>query len=205
MHLYQAGETSQAICYDCSDLVPTTFSYRDVPFDDGVGTAKGILASVCDRCGGVVAIPAQSTPAIRRAREQSDVSLEIMLPAPDLELLDLAAFRIDQAATPRLRKVLIAHYIHRAARKEQHGEKARRKAEAVSKLGRAAKGVPRRRLSMKISPRMDEELRSLMAASGREKTEVVRGLIHLIGDEIVHPASPRGLDKLRDIAAVAAA
>ena len=67
MKLYAAGEKSKAICEDCGALVSTTFVYRDVPFDDGHGVVKDVLASVCDQCDRVVALPAQSTPAVRRA------------------------------------------------------------------------------------------------------------------------------------------
>ncbi|WP_172746163.1 hypothetical protein [Neorhizobium sp. T7_12] len=52
---------------------------------------KGILAAVCDECDAVVAIPAQSTPAIRRAREVAEVALEVSIPAPEVEILDAAA------------------------------------------------------------------------------------------------------------------
>ena len=74
MKLYSAGDKSKAICESCQELVETTFLYRDVPFDDGSGEVKDILASVCDRCGEVVAIPAQSLPSIRRTGEGRGLS-----------------------------------------------------------------------------------------------------------------------------------
>jgi hypothetical protein len=67
-NLYQEGEKSKAICETCHQIVTTTFARRDVPFSDGNGEVKNILVSVCDHCDQVVAIPAQSTPAIREAR-----------------------------------------------------------------------------------------------------------------------------------------
>lgn len=68
MKLYRAGDKSKALCGACETAVSTTFAYRDVPFDDGLGTVKDVLAAVCDQCGAVAAIPAQSTPAIRQSR-----------------------------------------------------------------------------------------------------------------------------------------
>lgn len=68
MKPHTPGSSSKGICEDCKAIVPTTFTYRDVPFSDGSGTVKNILVAVCDQCDGVVAIPAQSIPAIRRAR-----------------------------------------------------------------------------------------------------------------------------------------
>ena len=68
---HATGDKSQAICPSCG-LGPTTFVVRDVPFDDGRGVAPGILVAACDRCGDVVSIPVQSTPAIKAAREFSE-------------------------------------------------------------------------------------------------------------------------------------
>ena len=69
MKVYEVGDKSKAVCEDCESLVSTTFEYRDVPFDNGRGTVKGVLAEVCNRCDNVVALPAQSTPAVRQALE----------------------------------------------------------------------------------------------------------------------------------------
>jgi ribosomal protein L40E len=74
MKLHEVGTASKAICEHCKALVPTTFRYRDVLFDDGTGTAENILVAVCDQCDAVLASPAQSTPAIRRARDAAMVS-----------------------------------------------------------------------------------------------------------------------------------
>ena len=68
MKLYRPGDKSRAICTLCGSVVPTTLAPRDVPFSDGAGSARGVLAATCDHCGSVVAVPAQSTPAITAAR-----------------------------------------------------------------------------------------------------------------------------------------
>lgn len=68
---YAAGDQSQAICAQCAKLVSATFAHRDIAFDDGSGVVRDILAAVCDVCDAVVAVPAQSTPTIRRARKAS--------------------------------------------------------------------------------------------------------------------------------------
>lgn len=58
-------DKSKAICFNCKDVVATTFLYKDVPFSDGSGVVENILAAVCDVCGEVVATPAQATPQIK--------------------------------------------------------------------------------------------------------------------------------------------
>tara|TARA_B100000949_G_scaffold225663_2_gene230139 strand:+ start:700 stop:1317 length:618 start_codon:yes stop_codon:yes gene_type:complete len=205
MKLYAAGEKSKAICEDCGALVSTTFVYRDVPFDDGHGVVKDVLASVCDQCDRVVALPAQSTPAVRRARETADVPLEVMLTAPDMELLDLAAWRIDPEAGQRLRKPLLAYYIHRLS--SDPTAVARLKARVAArgaKLPQAVK-IPKRRLSVKFASKTDASIQDLMKASGLNKSRLIRGIVHEIEDELVRPDKPKELQKLREIASVVGA
>lgn len=67
MRTLKSGDKGKAICAGCG-LIGTTYLHRNVPFSDGVGIAKNILAGVCDGCGQVVAIPAQSAEDIRKAR-----------------------------------------------------------------------------------------------------------------------------------------
>lgn len=66
------NDKSKAFCEDCKDLITTTMQYRDVPFDDGSAIVKNILVGVCDNCGIVVSIPAQSTPAIAEAKRKAN-------------------------------------------------------------------------------------------------------------------------------------
>lgn len=79
MKIFQDGDNSQAFCSHCSDLVSTTFVRRDVPFSDGKGLAKSILVGACITCGQTVSIPAQSTPAISKARKEAGESIEVNL------------------------------------------------------------------------------------------------------------------------------
>ena len=115
MKIYQEGDKGKAFCADCSALVSTTFLRRDVPFSDGQGLAKHILVAACDACGQTVAVPAQSTPAISKARKEAAVSIEVSLPAIYLDVLDCAAFTIDHQASTDFRKTLLSFFVHKAA------------------------------------------------------------------------------------------
>lgn len=204
MQLYEAGDKSKAICEHCKSLVPTTFMYRDVPFDDGSGIVKDILVAVCDICDAVVAIPAQSTPAIRRARENAEVTLEVSVSARDLAVLDLVAWRIDEAATSRFRKSLIAHFLKRL---EDDPEAPQRLAATIRKRASSRKGpnrvnIPRKRFSCKISPATDARVDQLMRASGLKKSDLVKAVIGEIEDKLVRQEAPADLALLRDVAAV---
>ena len=58
------GDTAKAAYETCQTFNGITYQLRDVPFSDGSGLTKNILAGVCDVCGAVTVIPHQSTPAI---------------------------------------------------------------------------------------------------------------------------------------------
>jgi hypothetical protein len=203
MKLYRAGEKSKAICDRCRGVVDATFQYRDVPFSDGKGVVKNILALVCDTCGEVVATPAQSTPAIKAARETAVKSVEVSLPASFIEALDLAAFRIDPEATTEFRKRLLAYYIHRAAETDQSSEhfqdKFRKSAQRFD--GKA----PKRRLSLKVTPRLIGEIDRMVEKSKLTKSDLIRSLVMQIDEDILQPKSPQNMKELRRLAAVAAA
>ena len=205
MIVYKAGETGNAICDHCKSLVTTTFTYRDVPFDDGTGLVKDLLCAVCDQCDRVVAVPPQSTPAIQRMRDAANVPLEVMLSAPDMELLDLAIWRIDPASGQRLRKLLLAIYIRRIENDPASITRLRAKAADQSKGRSFAPTAPKRRLSVKIAPKTDLSIKRLMAASGLTKSGLIRGIVHEIEKDLVQPDYPKDLEKLREIASVVAA
>ena len=76
MKIYQQGDQSKGICEGCKAEVDTTFGYRDMSFDDGHGLAQGVLVSICNHCDSVVAIPAQSLPALRQARAKAARAME---------------------------------------------------------------------------------------------------------------------------------
>lgn len=193
MKLYRKGEKGQAVCEDCAKLVSTTFDYRDVPFEDGVGEAKGILAAVCDECDRVVATPPQSTPAIRRAREVATRPVEINIPAPYVEILDLALYRINARATAEHRKVLLTYFVNKVAGHSNpkavvQGLLTRSKAFSAS-LGR----VPRRRLSFKVTPRSHALITDLADAASASRTDLLSGLIMQIEADLVRPDKPKGI------------
>jgi len=200
MKLYQEGQKLKAICEDCQDLVRATFAYRDVPFDDGCGIAKGILAAVCDGCNRVIALPAQSTPAIVRARENARKSLDVTLHAWEMDILESASYRIDPDANGRLRETLIAYYLRRSTTDARGA--ARIKGNRPMKPKRRANGspMPKRKLSLNLTARAAESLKSLTKSSGLSKSQIIRGVISQIEADLVLPSRPAGMKKFREIA-----
>lgn len=189
MKFFSEGDKSKAICCGCAKLVSTRFAYRDVPFSDGSGVVKNILVGVCDHCDEVASVPAQSTPAISKAKNKATEAIEAVLPAPYFELLDLACFKINPEAASELRKGLLMFYVHRFATgafdvaRLQHSQ-------AALALRPAMESVNRRRLSMKISPTLALELESIAKQSCMQKTEAIKAIIGAIQEDIIDDGFP---------------
>lgn len=204
MKLYNAGDKGRALCENCNMLVDTTFEYRNVPFDDGIGMAKDILAAVCDRCGEVVAIPAQSIPAIKTAREKASEPLEVKLPAPYLEKLDLAAYMIDPQATSEFRKYLFSFYVHKLASMDDIRDEISPFLLIAHSIDAHDRTTPKRRWSCKVTPRLNHEIHTVLDATDLRKTELVKAVICKIDKEIIRKNKPAHINELRRLAAVAA-
>ena len=203
MKLHREGDRSKALCQDCGDFVTTTLRRRDVPFNDGSGIVRNLLVHVCDSCDRVVGMPAQSTPAVAEALKQQAKPIEAQLPAVCVDALDLAARSITSSATTDFRKLIVTYFLHRAAQDPRGGEKllaAHRKAAIEFPEQR---GAPRRRLSMKVSPQIDAELRALMAATTLSVTETLKSLVFEIHADVLLKPRPALMKALRDLAAVA--
>ncbi|RWX27252.1 hypothetical protein EHH54_33890 [Rhizobium leguminosarum] len=205
MKIWYSGNKSKALCETCRKVVATTFDYHDVPFESGIGVAKQIMAATCDECGTVVAIPPQSTPAIRVAREIASRPLEVVMAAPFMDTLDLASYRIDPSAGVLLRKKLIAYFVHRSLNDDSLVERLRRNAEVHRAKWKSWHDAPSKRLSMKVTPRVGDEFDELIKKSALNKTTLVKSIVMDIGSEIVEPEEPQMMPELRRMAAALAA
>lgn len=194
---YKDGDKSKAICEDCSKLVTTTFGYRDVPFSDGVGMAQNILVACCDECERVVAIPAQSTPQIRAAREKATEPIEAVLPKPYFDLLDLACVKIDREHSAELRKPLFIYYVSHFASGAFSMSRLKSSGLLVSQNVEFQKG-PTRRLSMKTYKRYAAELDSVVCQAEMNRTETIKAIIGVIQEDIVEEQRPELIKNLRD-------
>lgn len=205
MKVWYTGDKSKALCENCRKVVTTTFDYHDVPFESGIGVAKNIMAATCDECGIVVAIPPQSTPAIRDAREIASRSLEVVMAAPFLDTLDLASYRINPSGGLLLRKSLIAYFVRRSLNDESLVERLRRNAVVHRAKWKSWDVAPTKRLSMKVTPSIGAEFDELIKRSALNKTTLIKSIVMDIASEIVEPEEPQMMPELRRVAAALAA
>ena len=180
MKLLFLGDKGKAICEHCGP-VTTTYLYRDVPLSDSGKVVKDILVGECDKCHSVASIPAQSTPAIKAEREKATKSIEAVLPAPYIEVLDMAAFKISSRATTEMRKYLVLTYLHK-----QHESKTKPSDWTVFELGFAKDiKLPTRRFSIKVSSKMEDEFLSVKNMFNMSKTDTLKTIINEIKEDIL--------------------
>lgn len=207
------GDKSRAICEHCEALVETTFARRNVPFSDGQGVAESILVAVCDTCGQVASIPAQSTPAIKAARDAAVVSIEARLPASYLERLDQAMHTITTAAATKHRKMFLSLYIDYLYRNDRWKKEAiftwsqyyRIKIGATASVKNAEyysafPGITRqeesKRLSLKLNFHIAGELTALQEQTKLSQTDLLKNVICQMQDDIVNRPNQELINEL---------
>ncbi len=202
MKFFVEGDCGKALCHSCGGLVKTLYRRLDVQFSDGKGSAPNILVAVCVQCDGVVAVPAQSTPAIREARQKTVTPLEANLPAVYLDMLDLAAYTVDKDVSTDFRRILLSYFVHRTAQDKKMWPMVATHYEQARAAYPEKRGVLRRRLSMKMPARMNADLVLLQAQSQLNISAVIKSVVFDIQASIIEKPTPSLLKELRHYAAV---
>lgn len=211
MKLLFEGDHGKALCEQCQQLVTTTYLRRNVPFSDGHGEAKDILVGVCQVCHTVVAIPAQSTPAIRESRKQPLTSIEARLPAVYLEVLDAAMHSVSKEAGVHIRKLFFSYYFRALAERVATAAAGlHRVHEAFSQALEeqlSARQLPpslsMKRLSMKVNPHVAEDFSVLLQATHMTQTELLKSVISQIQADVLEAANPVVIGELQRLTRVA--
>lgn len=196
LNLFEEGDKRTAACPNCEQVTATTFLRRNIPLNEGEGMAKAILTEVCDVCGTVAALPAQSMPAVRETRQRGMKSLEALLPAIYMDVLDLASYGVNPANSPEFRKVLMTVYFHRYA-SGQYSMRDLIDARAAARLHyKERRGGARRRLSMRMSGRAADDLGKLTHETRMSQTDVVKSVIFRIQKDVLETRDPELLKEL---------
>ena len=176
--------------------VPVVYRYRDLTLDSGV-KIQNVLVGVHEETDQVLAIPAQSTPRIREAREASkEEVLEARVPR---ELEDVLALLADhyQVTASKFSPAVIRFYLHSAAK---HPSLARR----IDRLSRMplAKGKLTGRIKVRCEPRLSAEVERLANAFAHtSQSDFVRGAILAAKEDVLDRRAKRRSDQLQAVAA----
>jgi len=200
MKVIHTGDKTRAKCRKCGEVVSTTYAYRDVSFNRGRNVAPDVLVGVCDQCNTVIATTPQSIAALARAKGEIETPLKLTITAREMEILEIAADRIAPRANNRLRETLIAHFLRRSM--SDAGRAARLEEQCAKKPKRRPRNLamPKMELSLKLAHGTKEGLKTLMKSTGLRKSQIFRGIISQIEEEIVLPKHPAGMKRLRELA-----
>jgi hypothetical protein len=198
MRIYKENDTSRAICHHCKKLVNTTLKTRDVPFSDGSGVAKAILAGVCDICDKVVSTPQQSAPRIKEAMNKDKKSIEARLPRHLLDILVVAGDKLKAQQPNSFTGLLLKYYIH-SLNADNRKSKALQK---YLKIDLAKGKAGTERLSLKVNSNIFAEFESLRSKTKLTKTELLKALTLKIYDDVLKNKSTDDIKALKNIAAI---
>ncbi len=193
MKIFKVGDKSKGICEKCKALVATTFSICSVPLSSGKGKVNDILAATCDDCSHVVSIPQQSAPRIKETLNTKKHSIEVRLPRHLLDILLLASDQFEIGSPELLKDSLIRHYIGKA-------ESDKDLLKIIKKLSQSefAKGAGYR-LSLKVNDAIFERFEQIIKTTSLNKTEVIKGLILLINEEVLQNPLKKRMSELEAV------
>lgn len=211
MKLLLEGDHGRALCEHCQQVVTTTYVRRNVPFSDGHGEAKDILVGICDTCDAIVAIPAQSTPAIKEARKQQLTSIEARLPAIYLDVLDAAMHSVTKEAGVQIRKLFFSYYFRELVEQEAEAATNLHRAHEVFAQSLAEQMTARRlppshsmkRLSMKVNHYVADDFIVLLQATHMTRTELLKSVISQIQEDVLEERNPIVISDLQRLTRVA--
>ena len=194
MKIYKVGDKQKAVCESCQSLTGATFMLRGVPFSDGSGIVKNVLAGVCDSCKEVVLIPHQSTPAIKKQLDTQKKAVETRVPAHMVDMLNLASMEL--GGSTDFSNALIKYYLHNLSEQKTSVKGLIKYLESD-----LAKGVAQKRISLK-GRQVSKEIDNIkFKTSIGSTTDVLKAVVLKINDDVfVHPKTQL-INSLKGVAA----
>jgi hypothetical protein len=198
MRILKEGDRGQAICRDCRKPVSTTYEYRTVHLEQTGVDVPDVLVGACDGCGGVVSIPAQSTPRLKAARDAKEAVINARIPRHLDDVLHLIADRYD-APSRAFCPALFRYYLRQVARSEPLARRVGRLAQED-----LAKGSAEARVSLRLPEALwDEAWEAARQAGVRSRSDLLRGVILAAMEDSTTDRAPARRRALGEIAAVA--
>jgi hypothetical protein len=186
MHLWKEGDRSEAICRACEKRVTTRFAVRGYTLQESRVEVPDLLVAVCDECGGIVAIPAQSSPRLKEARERRKAeSLEAKIPSHLDDVIHLLAERF-ATAVAAFRPDLLRFYLGEVISDAPFA--ARVKTLAGSDL---AAGRARMRISLRAPQHMLDAAREAARNVGiTTDADLIRGILVAAKEDVLEGMTP---------------
>lgn len=185
-YLFKEGQQFEAICARCEGRVPATCRTRTYRLEESGADVPGVLVMVCDVCGEIVAIPAQSSVRLRDARVQrKEQTLEARIPTHLEDVIHLIA---DEFSAPvqEFRPGLLRFYLRELAESAAFAERV--KALAQSELAQAP---ARARISLRTpAPLLSRAREQARNAGMTTAAEMLRGILLAAKEDVLDGDDP---------------
>lgn len=185
MIIVKVGDEERAECGVCEAFRTVSYQLRDVPFDDGSGVVKNVIAGVCKTCDSVAVIPFQSVPAIKKQLQIQRKAVESRVPAHMIDLLNMASAEL--GASPDFVPLLLKYYIYHLASSPEAAMRV-----VTMLTSELATGMANKRLSLK-GREIGNDIEKLKSLSHIDNTtELLKGVVLTIhNDLLVNPDAQR--------------
>ena len=191
-YLAKEGNTKQAICPHCKDLVNTHAQVRTYHMHERGINVPGVLLNICERCDQVATIPAQSSLRMLEARVPlKEEQLEARIPTHLEDVIYLLAWEF-AAPVQAFRPAVLRFYLAELMRDPALAERVRLL--AASDLANAP---ARARVSLRVPAELLEDARAAARAAGIAKdSDLVRGLLLAAQDDVLDRRHPERIQRL---------
>ena len=193
MKIIEAGDKGVALAPK-RGKVSVVFEYRDLTLDSGV-VVKDVLVGVAEDTGEVLTIAAQSTPRIKLARQAAkDETFSVRIP---FELNDvLWGVSHELGANPtKFNAALIRFYLHEATDSRAMARRLKR----LSATDLAVKSS-NTKLSLRSDSDLLDRVKKVEEREGVSRSELVRGAVIAMKEDVFDRPQKRRLAQLRAIA-----
>lgn len=191
-YLGKEGDRSEGGCSHCKRLVGTRLQVCTYHMEESGIDVPGVLVRVCDECGEIVAIPAQSTPRIREARiPLKEEQLEARIPTHLEDVLYLLARKF-HAPVQAFRPAVLRFYLAELPNDDALAERVRLLAESD-----LADAPVRGRISLRVPAELLSAARERARAAGIAKdSDLIRGLLLAAKEDVLDGRHPERILQL---------
>jgi len=198
MQLWNVGDKSEAICPTCRHRASTSFEIRDVPVAERNIVVPNVLVAICNDCGEIAAIPAQSAPLLKEALEKEPAKVVARI---NRRLEDAVRLISSHYGTRErdFRSLLVRFYLLELTRNQALAKRVARLAHSD-----VVKGKKTGRLEIRLpEPALEAAWDVAKEAGLRNQTAMIEGVLAAATEDVFDHRAPKRAAHLQELAALA--
>lgn len=194
MRILKEGDRGEAVAPG-RGVVPVVYEYRTFRLEQSGVDVPDVLVGVCEQTGEILAVPAQSTPKLKLAREEAkDATIQIRLPETLRDVLYLLSDYFGTGGK-KLWPALLRFYLKEVTESERLTRRIVRLAGSP-----LASGEPSSRFAIRVSTALVADLDRLAARSSVTRSDLARGVIVAAKEDVLDGRARGRVRKLQAVA-----